>query len=245
MKLNELYSQAYYKNKYGMLLNMDCVEAMKLIDDNSIDLVITDPPYKLNKTTGSPTSTSMQNKWKGNLKAGDKTASIINEIKFSEWLPDLYRILKTDAHCYIWTNDKNLCDLQNECEKVGFKLHNILICKKNNCTPNRWYMKNCEFILFLHKGKSFPIKDLGCPHFFEYENIVGKNKLHPTQKPENITEKLLLNSSNENDIVFDPFMGSGTTAKMAQLNNRKWIGCEISKEYCDIIKNRLESINEN
>jgi DNA modification methylase len=67
---------------------------------------------------------------------------------------------------------------------------------------------------------------------------------HPAVFPEQLANDHILSWSKENDIVFDPFMGSGTTAKMAQLNNRKWIGCEISQEYCDIVKNRLESINE-
>ena len=67
---------------------------------------------------------------------------------------------------------------------------------------------------------------------------------HPAVFPEQLANDHIISWSNENDIVFDPFMGSGTTAKMAQLNNRKWIGCEISQEYCDIVKNRLESINE-
>ena len=227
MELNKIY-------------NMDCVEGMKLLPDCSIDLVITDPPYKLNKTTGSMTSSAKSESWQGNLRAGDKTANIVNIIKFSEWLPELYRVLKENSHCYIWVNDKNLVDLCNEAEKVGFRLHNILVWKKNNCTPNRWYMKNCEFILFLHKGKSFPINNLGDAQLYECDNINGKFKLHPTQKPLDYTDRLVLNSSNEGDVVLDMFMGSGTTAVACVNTNRKYIGFELSSEYCEIATKRVE-----
>ena len=222
------------------LWNGDCLELMKDIQDNSIDLVITDPPYKLNKTTGSMTSSSKSDRWQGNLRAGDKTANITNVIQFSEWLPDIYRVLKENSHCYIWVNDKNLVDLCNETEKVGFRLHNILVWKKNNCTPNRWYMKNCEFVLFLHKGKSFPIKNLGDAQLFECDNINGKDKLHPTQKPIAYLERLILNSSDELDTVLDPFMGSGSTGIACIHTKRKFIGIELDSTYYQVATKRLD-----
>ena len=223
----------------------DCLELMNNIDNESIDLVITDPPYKLNKTTGSMTSSSKSNRWQGNLRAGDKTANITNVIQFSEWLPEIYRVLKENSHCYIWVNDKNLVDLCNDAEKVGFRLHNILVWKKNNCTPNRWYMKNCEFIVFLHKGKSFPIKNLGDAQLFECDNINGKDKLHPTQKPITYLERLILNSSNELDTVLDPLMGSGSTGVACVNTNRKFIGIELDNTYFEIAKERINKAVEN
>lgn len=186
------------------------------------------------------TSSSKSDKWQGNLRAGDKTANIKNAVRFSEWLPEVYRVLKENAHCYIWVNDKNLVDLCNEAEKAGFKLHNILVWKKNNCTPNRWYMKNCEFVLFLHKGKSFPIKNLGDAQLFECNNISGKDKVHPTQKPIAYLERLILNSSNELDTVLDPFMGTGTTAVACKIKGYTYIGSEISEKQCEWANNRLK-----
>ena len=226
------------------LLNDDCLTILKDISTNSIDLVITDPPYKLNKTTGSMTSSSKSDRWQGNLRAGDKTANITNVIQFSEWLLEVYRVLKENSHCYVWVNDKNLVDLCNEAEKVGFRLHNILVWKKNNCTPNRWYMKNCEFIIFLHKGKSFPIKNLGDAQLFECDNINGKDKLHPTQKPITYLERLILNSSNELDTVLDPFMGSGSTGVECINTNRKFIGMELDNTYYEIAKNRIQEVKD-
>lgn len=229
----------------------DCLEVMKNVQDNSIDLVIIDPPYKTNKTTGSTTSSSKQEKWQGNLRAGDKTANIINDIKFNDWLPEIYRVLKDNSHCYIFCNDKNLADIQKDAEKFKFRLHNIIVWKKNNCTPNRWYMKNCEFILFLHKGKSVPINNLGDNHYFDNEelgyiieqnNINGKEKLHPTQKPVEIIEKLIFNSSQENDIVLDCFMGSGSTGVACINTNRNFIGIEVDDKYFRIAENRINKV---
>ena len=85
----------------------DCLELMRDIPDNSIDLIVTDPPYKLNKTTGSMTNSSKVERWQGNLKAADKNASIPNNVKFDTWLLEVYRVLKEDSHCYIWINDTN------------------------------------------------------------------------------------------------------------------------------------------
>ena len=218
---------------------MDCLEGLKQLDDESIDLFITDPPYKLNKTTGSSTSSSKADRWQGNLKAGDKTANIVNVIKFSEWLPEIFRVLKENSHCYIWVNDKNLVDLCNEAEKVGFRLHNILVWKKNNCTPNRWYMQAYEMILFLKKGKAKSINNMGTKNILNIKNIIG-NKTHPTEKPVELMEILVKNSSNEGDLVLDCFMGTGATGVACKNLNRDFIGIEIDENYFNIAKDRLK-----
>ena len=222
----------------------DCLNALRNVPDESIDLVVTDPPYLMNHTSGSSTNASKQERWQGNLKAADKTANISNVIKFSQWLPVIYKKLKSSSHCYIFCNDKNVQDVLNESTKTGFKLHNILIWKKNNCTPNRWYMKNVEFIIFLHKGKSFPIANLGDPQCLEINNINGKNKLHPTQKPVELLSILIKNSSKVGDIVLDPFMGSGSTGVACKELNRDFIGIELDEKYFNIAKERIDKLTE-
>lgn len=211
------------------------------IDDESIDLIVTDPPYRLNKTTGSMTSSAKSESWQGNLKSGDKKASIENDIKFSEWLPLAYRLLKPNAHMYVFVNDKNVQDMLIESDKVGFKLHNILVWHKNNKTPNRWYMKDCEFILFFRKGKSFPINNLGDSQYMQFKNISGQDKLHPTQKPVDLLEKLVGNSTTVGEVVLDPFMGSGSTGVACMNTGRKFIGVELDEQYFNIAKQRIES----
>ena len=221
----------------------DVIEELKLVEDNLFDMAVIDPPYILNKTTGGISKTGLVDRWQGNIKGSDRTASIRNDIKFEEWLPLVYKKMKNDSHCYIWTNDKNLADLQKEAEKVGFRLHNILIWKKNNVTPNRWYMKNCEFILFLYKGKAKPIKNKSSSQFLEYKNKSGKEKLHPTEKPVDLIKELILNSSEENDLVLDCFMGSGSTGVACIETNRRFFGVEIEKGYFEIAEKRMSGVN--
>ena len=221
----------------------DVIEELKLVEDNLFDMAVIDPPYILNKTTGGISKTGLVDRWQGNIKGSDRTASIRNDIKFEEWLPLVYKKMKNDSHCYIWTNDKNLADLQREAEKVGFRLHNILIWKKNNVTPNRWYMKNCEFILFLYKGKAKPIKNKSSSQFLEYKNKSGKEKLHPTEKPVDLIKELILNSSEENDLVLDCFMGSGSTGVACIETNRRFFGVEIEKGYFEIAEKRMSGVN--
>ena len=119
------------------IYNEDCLEGMKRIPDNSIDLIVTDPPYKMNHSTGGCTNIGMKNKWQGNIKAGNTVVGFDLSIKFSDWLPEVYRVLKNQSHCYIFCNDKNVQELLNTASKVGFRESNILIWQKNNATPNR------------------------------------------------------------------------------------------------------------
>lgn len=220
------------------LLQGNCLELMKDIEDQTIDCVVVDPPYRLNKRTGSMTSTSKSEKWQGLIKAGDKRAGIMNDILFSEWLPLVYNKMKSQSHIYIFVNDKNLADLMNEMNKVGFGIHNVLVWKKNNATPNRWYMKNGEFIVFGRKGKAKPINNLGSKSIIEINNI--RNKIHPTQKPIELLQMLITNSTDRGDVVFDPFMGSGSTGIACLNTNRRFIGMELDEHYFEVASKRIK-----
>jgi site-specific DNA-methyltransferase (adenine-specific) len=136
-------------------------------------------------------------------------------------------------------NSSNLLKMANEIEKTGFKIQNFLIWQKNNCTPSQFYMKNCEYTLFFRKGRSKYINDIGgSKTVHSFNNIIG-NKLHPTEKPIDLMEFYIRNSTNENDIVLDPFMGSGTTMLACKNLNRKGIGIEKEQMYFDITTKRL------
>lgn len=155
-----------------------------------------------------------------------------NNIKISDWMPEIYRILKQGTHCYVFTNVLNLKEMILEAEKVGFKLQNLLVWEKNNCTPSQYYMKNCEYVLLLRKGKAKWINDIGgSKTVHQFNNIIGTKK-HPAEKPQALIEFYISNSSNEGDLVCDPFMGCGTTARAAEKLNRNYIGWEIDEQYC-------------
>lgn len=222
------------------LMQGDCLELMKQLPDKSVDMVLTDPPYKMNHSTGGCTNIGMKNKWKGNIKAGNTVMGFDTSIKFSDWISDIYRILKDGCHCYIFCNDKNLQELLNEATSVGFRESNVLVWVKNNACPNRYYMKNCEFVLFLYKGKAKPIVNMGSKAAFECQNINGRRKHHPTEKPIDMLEMMIENSSKDGDVVFDPFIGSGTTGVACVNTNRNFIGMELDPQYFEIAKKRIE-----
>ena len=245
----------------------DSLEGMGKMPDESIDLVVTDPPYKIisggcrivpsdNECSGV---FNRRKDWSktdstGVLNRGDKSndfANIVrdgkmfrnNDIAFSDWLPSIYRVLKQQTHCYIMVNDKNIHAMLDACVSAGFKLVNVLVWKKNNCTPNKYYMKNVEFILMLRKGAARNINNMGDTTCLEFPNIIG-NKLHPTEKPVKLIATLVGNSAAEGELILDPFMGSGTTAVACINTKRNFIGFENDPEYHAIAMNRvIEAFN--
>lgn len=226
------------------LMQGDCLELMKQMPDGSVDMVLTDPPYKMNHSTGGCTNIGMKERWKGNIKAGNTVMGFNTNIKFSDWLPGVYRILKDGGHCYIFCNDKNLQELFNSATMAGFRESNVLVWVKNNACPNRYYMKNCEFVLFLYKGKAKPITDMGSKAAFYCKSINGVYKHHPTEKPIEMLEMLIKNSSNSENAVFDPFMGSGSSGVACVNTNRSFIGIELDEQYFKIAKNRIKQAEE-
>lgn len=219
----------------------DCLEFMKDIPDDSVDLIVTDPPYKT--ITGGDSNGANSVRPKGML-SGNRKLFKFQNMKVCLWMPELYRILKTKTHCYIFTNSLNLQEILNEATRIGFKLHNILIWEKNNCTPSQYYMKNCEYVIFLRKGKAKWINNIGdSKTVHKFNNIIG-SKLHPTEKPVDLIEFYVKNSSNPNDVVLDPFMGSGTTGVACVNTNRNFIGMELNEKYFHIAKERIEKANE-
>ena len=223
LELNKVYNMDFLNND---------------LEDESIDLIITDPPYKT--ITGGDSDGINSKRPKGMLD-GNRKLFKYQKLEIKSWMSELYRVLKNGSHCYIFTNALNMKEMLNESEKAGFKLHNILVWEKNNCTPSQYYMKNCEYILFLRKGKAKYINEIGnSKTVHKFNNIIGK-KLHPCEKPIDILKMYINNSSNQNDVVLDPFMGSGSTLVACKELNRNYIGYEIDKQYFDITKKRIDT----
>ena len=226
------------------LIHGDCRDILKTFSDCSIDLVVTDPPYKMNHSTGGCTNIGMKNKWNGNIKAGNTVMDFDTSIEFSEWIPEIYRVLKDKCNAYIFVNDKNMQELLNVALNVGFKLSNILIWQKNNATPNRYYMKSCEFVVFLYKTNARVINNMGTKTLSLVKNISGKNKLHPTEKPIELLEQYITNSSNEGDWILDPFFGSCSTGKACQNTNRNFYGIEKMLKHFLVGQDRINNTDE-
>ena len=220
----------------------DCIEKMKGLQDRSIDLVVTDPPYKT--ISGGDSNGKNSVRPKGILSGNRKLFKHQNGVLVEQWMPELYRILKDGSHCYIFTNSMNMREMLNAAYDSGFRLHNILVWEKNNCTPSQFYMKNCEYILFVRKGKAKWINNIGSSKTaHHFDNIIG-SKQHPTEKPVDLMKFYIENSTNFGDIVLDPFMGSGSTGVACVETGRSFIGIELDSEYFQIAKRRIELIGD-
>lgn len=219
----------------------DCLELLKELPDNSIDLVVTDCPYKV-------ISGGTKSKWKSGyptsvLNKNDGKIFDHNDIELSDWLPEVYRVLKDNSDFYCMINVLNINELLTIAKATGFKLHNILVWEKNTANANRWYMKNGEFTCYFYKGEAKTINNPGSKQIHQFNNIIG-TKVHPTEKPVELMELYVTNSSNEGDIVLDPFGGSGSTLVAAKKHNRRYIGFEIDEKYYNIMKERLEGVKQ-
>ena len=220
----------------------DCLEVMKTIPDNSIDCIITDPPYKTiswwNKSekwkSGYKNSILSKNDWKWWLE--------YNDIKITDYIWELYRVLKEWSHCYLMTNNLNLEEFLTEARKSWFQLHNLLIWEKWNKLANRRYMKSFEPILFLRKWKAKYINNLWDDAILRHKNPT--NKLHPTEKPVSLFKQMILNSSSEWDVILDPFMWVWWLAVACENTNRKWICIEKDENYFNIWVERILNLNK-
>lgn len=218
------------------LLNINCIQYMQ-DKEPFADLIVTDPPYK---TIGGGCKDGKNSvRPKGILSRNSGNLFKHQKLKISDWMKLLFDVLKDNSHCYIFTNSINIREMMNEADKVGFKLHNVLVWEKNNCTPSQFYMKNCEYVLFLRKGRAKYINNIGgSKTVHKFNNIIG-NKSHPCEKPVDLLEMYITNSSNEGDTVFDPFMGTGSCGVACIQQKRNFVGCEIDEEYFKIAQERL------
>lgn len=216
----------------------DCLELMKNIPDGSVDLVVTDPPYTMTKRGKSCRPNWMPHNMGDNVFVGAVPDTEI-------WMRECFRVLKDGTHFYTFCNTNDLRKYLNVAVDVGFRLHNVITMIKNTGMPNRWYLKNCELILFFRKGSAKPINNMTYRDWFRVDMPTQKTgKIHITQKPLEIITTFITNSSNDDAVVLDPFMGSGTTGVACVNTNRKFIGIELDKHYFDIAEKRIEEARE-
>lgn len=220
--------------KTNEIYNIDCMEGLKLIDDNSIDLVIIDPPYLLN--INNVKNLSNMNRYANdllNLKDG-----------FDLKVLDLLIQKMKKINIYIYCSKRQVKDLLNYFSNKNCN-HEILTWHKQNPSPliNNNYLPDTEYILFFReKGvKLYGNYHTKRKYYISLTNKVDKQKYkHPTIKPLELIEYHIENSSKEGDLILDCFAGSGTTLVGAINKNRRYIGFEIDKNYYKIAKKRIE-----
>lgn len=226
----------------------DAIEEMKKIPDNSIHLIVTDPPYNLNKDYGNNTD---------NLEFNDY-------LEFSrQWLKEAKRVLMDNGSIYVFMGMKYISYIYSILEQELSMTFNSWITwyytqgigKTKGFSP-----RHDDILLFTKSPKKFVfnLDDIRIPqkYYRSVNNMRGANpgnvwefshmhycnknrKKHPTQKPEGLFERMILASSNEGDMILDPFVGSGTALRVCQQTNRNGIGIDINPEYIDMTRDRL------
>lgn len=224
--------------------NTDAIEWLKTLDNDSVDLIVSDPPYRVTQHGHSGLGGIFKTKVGEDKKLNGKLFEH-NEVDVNDYAGELYRVLKPDSHCYIMTNDRNLQNFMNVFTNIGFNFCKLLIWDKQNKITNQYYMNQVEYILFMYKGRNKQINNCGTSNLISVNNVKNKTHNHPTEKPVELMEILIKNSTNEGDLVLDPFVGVGSTPVACQNLKRNFMGCELDKVYFDTTMERLnEGIGE-
>ena len=212
----------------------DCLEVMSGIKDKSVDLIVTDPPYLMDYQSNR-------------RKKGDRFDKIKNDkgnyMLIQDYLEKCHRIMKDNTAIYCFCSWHNIDFFKNEFEK-HFKLKNILVWNKNNHGTGDLkgsYAPKHEFILFGHKGRTL-LREKRIADVIDCPKISSNKLTHPTEKPQDLLEIFIKQSSDVGSIIFDGFMGTGSCGIAAKKLNRNFIGIELDEKYFNIAKNRLENI---
>jgi len=221
------------------LIQGDCLKILPKLPDESIDLILTDPPYN-----------------KGKFEHYDGLPDDVFWKHMEKWIKECFRILKSDGHLYFTCSQEQIWKYKEICERVGFKLKHLLIWffnepKVHMKTEVGW-LRTYEPIMFFVKSERFRklnndrkwtegVNNFDvCMFRSPHKSTKGLNKkLHPTQKPVELYYKIIVKSTLEGMSVLDPFLGSGTTMVACLKSRRNCIGIEINPEYIKVIKQRL------
>lgn len=212
------------------LYHGDCIDILKDIPDESVDMILTDPPYGMEYVSN---------------RRKEKYEKIINDNNL-HWIDDFchqsYRIAKENTAHYVFCSFHNIDIFKKSLEK-NFKIKNLLVWNKNNHGSGDLYTDfapKTEFIWFVQKG-SCNMRGKREPNIFKFNKT--NNEHHPTEKPVVMMEYLIKKFSDEQDTIMDPFMGSGTTGVACKNTKRNFIGIEKDSNYFNIATKRINETN--
>ena len=246
----------YYDSDNFKLVLGDSFKEIKSIEPKSVDMIFADPPYFLSDNGITCSSGKMVSVNKGEW---DKAKSIKEKHSFNrKWIKLCYKVLKDNGTIWISGTMHNIYSIGMALEEEGFKIINNITWKKLNPPPNiscRAFVHSTETILWAkkdikktkHKFNYATMKELNNGKQMKdvWESSLTKPSekkygKHPTQKPIAILEKIILASTDENDLILDPFNGSGTTGIVASKLKRRYIGIDKEKEYLDLTIRRFD-----
>jgi modification methylase len=244
----------------GQILDGDCIEAMRSLPTDSVDMIFADPPYNLqlggdlSRPDGSHVD-AVTDHW-------DQFDSFAAYDKFSrEWLTEARRVLKPNGSIWVIGSYHNIFRLGAMMQDMGFWILNDVVWRKANPMPNfkgTRFTNAHETLIWCSMGEKAKYtfnyrlmktlndelqmrSDWVLPICSGQERLKkGGTKVHPTQKPEALLYRVMLATTNKGDVVLDPFFGTGTTGAVAKRLGREWIGCEREGVYREAALERIE-----
>lgn len=268
MKINE--ENVFFKEELFTLLNGDSFELLKKIDEKSVDMIFADPPYFLSSGGISCKNGKQVSVDKGEWDISKTIEDRIKYHR--TWIGLCRKVLNDDGTIWISATLHSVYAIGVALEMEGFSIINNIIWQKPNPTPNlscRCFTHSTETIIWARKQLTEKKKGM---HYFDYQAMKKENEgkqmkdfwtfeeepeiwnipttpkrekmegYHPTQKPIKLLERIVIASTKENDLVLDPFNGSGTTGIVCKNLNRRYIGIDTNKEFLEITKKRYEVI---
>lgn len=268
VKIQESIRPEFKTNDFA-LYNNDSLEVMSRFPDNYIDMIFADPPYMLSNDGFTCQNGRMVSVNKGKW---DKSSGFEDDLKFHEiWISECKRVLKPEGTIWISGTYHSIYQCGFLLQKLGYHILNDISWFKPNASPNL----SCRFFTASHETLLWARKDKKAKHYFDYESMKNghfpedkikkpdlqmrsvwsiptpapNEKLfgkHPTQKPLALLKRVIQASTKPGDIIFDPFNGGGTTGiASAMIGQRKYIGCDINKEYIDLTIKKYNALKDN
>ena len=256
----ELSNKTYFKDGSFKLINDDTFNALEKFEEKIFDMIFADPPYFLSNNGITCSGGKMVSVNKGIC---DKSLSVKEKHDFNKkWIKECYRVLKDNGTIWISGTLHNIYSIGMALEEEGFKIINNITWQKTNPPPNlacKTFTHSTETILWAKKD----LKKSKYTFNYDLMKKLNDNKQmrdvwttsltkpsekkqgkHPTQKPLEILNRIILASTKENDLILDPFCGSSTTGIAAVKLNRRYIGIDNEKEYLDLSIRRYQEIKE-
>lgn len=226
------------------IYQMDAVEGLRRLAGESVDLVITDPPYNIaskdKRTMQGSAIVSTMEAWG----AWDRYHPFDYDLLLMSVISECYRALKEGGALYLFTADHQNGYFIRKAVARGFTYRNQLVLAKKNPLPSlskRNWRRAFELCMYLTKGKPRTFNFLSQQECINLFSCASRSKLtrHPTEKPFAMVRRLIEVSSNPGDLVVDPFVGSGTTAVAAKELGRRYLGFDTNPEYVRLARSRL------
>jgi len=251
--------EPYHQTPDAVLYLGDVLATLKRLEAGSVDMIFADPPYLLSNGGISCQSGKMVSVNKGDW---DASKGFDEDYKWHKsWLKECQRVLAPNGTIWVSGTYHNIYLIGHAMQSLGFKMLNDIAWMKPNAAPNlscRYFTHSHETILWASKSKK-------ARHTFNYEAMKEENDgkqmrsfwtftspkqsekshgKHPTQKPLALLERIVLSSTDQGDLVLDPFVGSGTTGVAAISHGRRFVGIDSEKDYLDVATKRLADIQE-